>query len=162
MTDENRHRWPAASTLTYDRQDESAYGFLLRRKRAEDAGDHDHPLGRATRDQRIEALVWCELGEGDFESARIHLHPTRIVEAVDGQPQVPPSGLRVRRIGYDETGRRVRAPYSPAFRDEVRALLIEARDFRSQRFDRLTPDEQTVRKAMTRAQGKFWSSVFHG
>lgn len=142
--------------------EEDAYGFLLRRKRAEVAEPHDSPLGtHVTREDRIRALVRCELlASGSFQAAKFNLLPARICEAVDENPQVPPSGLRVRRLGECAKGYKV--PLPPAIKEELRAELMEAKRFRDHKGPGLTADEEIVRDEMTKCMAQQWTHAFVG
>lgn len=124
------------------RRGETAEGFILRRARGEAAEPNDLPLGRATREERIRALVRCELRcTGDKQVARLLLHPGRIVDAVDTQPHVPPSGIFVDRV-KNASG------------------LLECRDFREKKHDDLTEDEKIVADEMRQETLGFWAGVF--
>lgn len=134
------------------------YGFLLQRARSLACSPHDLPLGRATREERLRALTRAELRTGSFQCSRLMLMPLRIVEAVDGNPEVPPSGLHVRRCG--EVARGLTIPWPKEIRDLVRAELQEAKRFRESRWDDLTEDERTIAAEVREQQLGTWANVF--
>lgn len=125
-----------------------APGFILRRRRADLALNDSRD---ATRESKIRDLVAMELlASGDPGASLSMLHLDRIIEAVDRDPGVPPSGLYVRRITVHNEGSR------PAAIEAVRA----ARALREAPYDSLTDDQRLVRDAIREVWAGHWRGVF--
>lgn len=135
------------------------YGFLLQRARSLACSPHDLPLGRATREERLRALVRAEARcQGERQIARLMILPSALVAAVDDQPHVPPSGLHVHRIGADARGLPI--PWPKAIRDQVRAEVLEARAFREKTWDAMSEDERVIADELRRDLLGQWGAVF--
>lgn len=98
------------------------------------------------REERITMLVRMELRadlkrtEEDLALAIVHLHPGRIVAAVDEGPHLPTDALWVHRVGVNES------------HEATRAAFREIAAFSCKRWNELTPDERIVRAEINRAR----------